>query len=121
VRASTPFRAAKGKDGNVFQILTTEAYLKRRSVHQGRAEAVLVLTMIRVAGRALDGRRIPSSRSFAARRLLLLQIFQVLYKHGNTLCYQAVKSSLHLALRSGWGGWRGLGLADFVPLSDGLW
>jgi len=35
-------------DTNVFQTMTTEAHLKRPSVHQGRAEALIVLTMIRV-------------------------------------------------------------------------
>ena len=35
-------------DTEVFQTLTTEAHLKRPSVHQGRAKALIVLTMIRV-------------------------------------------------------------------------
>ena len=35
-------------DTDVFQTLTTEAHLKRPSVHQGRAKALIVLTMIRV-------------------------------------------------------------------------
>ena len=35
-------------DTNVFQVMTTEAHLKRPSVHQGCAEAWIVLTMIRV-------------------------------------------------------------------------
>jgi hypothetical protein len=35
-------------DTNVFQTMTTEAHLKRPSVHQGRAEGLIVLTMIRV-------------------------------------------------------------------------
>jgi hypothetical protein len=35
-------------DTNVFQTLTTEAHLQRPSVHQGCAEALIVLTMIRV-------------------------------------------------------------------------
>jgi hypothetical protein len=35
-------------DTTVFQTLTTEAHLKRPSVHQGSAQALVVLTMIRV-------------------------------------------------------------------------
>ena len=35
-------------DTNVFQTMATEAHLKRPSVHQGCAKALLVLTMIRV-------------------------------------------------------------------------
>jgi hypothetical protein len=35
-------------DSGVFQTMTTEAHLKRPSVHQDRAKALIVLTMIRV-------------------------------------------------------------------------
>ncbi len=35
-------------DSEVFQTMTTEGHLKRPSVHQGRGQALLVLTMIRV-------------------------------------------------------------------------
>ena len=35
-------------DTTVFQTMTTDAHLKRPSVHQGRAKALTVLTMIRV-------------------------------------------------------------------------
>jgi Transposase DDE domain len=35
-------------DTDVFQTMTTEGHLKRPSVHQGRAEVLIVLTMIRV-------------------------------------------------------------------------
>lgn len=35
-------------DSEVFQTMTTEGHLKRPSVHQGRGQALIVLTMIRV-------------------------------------------------------------------------
>jgi hypothetical protein len=35
-------------DAEVFQTLTTDCHLKRPSVHQGRAQALVLLTMIRV-------------------------------------------------------------------------
>jgi len=35
-------------DANVFQTLTTDSHLKKPSVHQNRAQALVVLTMIRV-------------------------------------------------------------------------
>ena len=35
-------------DTTVFQTMTTDAHLKRPSVHQGSAKALVVLTMIRV-------------------------------------------------------------------------
>ena len=41
-------------DTDVFQTLTTEAHLKRPSVHQGRAQAFIVLTRIRVLAYTLD-------------------------------------------------------------------
>ena len=35
-------------DSEVFQTLTTDGHLKRPSVHQGRGQALMALTMIRV-------------------------------------------------------------------------
>jgi hypothetical protein len=35
-------------DTEVFQTITTDGHLKKPSVHQGRGQALLVLTMIRV-------------------------------------------------------------------------
>jgi hypothetical protein len=52
-RIPPQFIAALGRsrwriDAEVFQTLTTEGHLKRPSVHQGRPQALLLLTMIRV-------------------------------------------------------------------------
>lgn len=52
-RIPPQFIAALGRsrwriDAEVFQTLTTEGHLKRPSVHQGRPQALVLLTMIRV-------------------------------------------------------------------------
>ncbi|PYU64809.1 MAG: hypothetical protein DMG49_25680 [Acidobacteria bacterium] len=41
-------------DTEVFQTITTDGHLKKPSVHQGRGQALIVLTMIRVLAFALS-------------------------------------------------------------------
>ena len=45
---SSAFPIPLGMDTEVFQTITTDGHLKKPSVHQGRGQALIVLTMIRV-------------------------------------------------------------------------
>ena len=62
-------------DTTVFQTMTTDGHLKRPSVHQGRAKALIVLTMIRVLAYTLT--LVFFIRKFAATSEIVPLVFAI--------------------------------------------